>query len=54
MHMKNAITNLPRCCGREMKIRFDLRRFFEAYCDVCRDVVYIKKPGAQKPQLLDD
>ncbi len=29
-------------------------KFFEAHCDLCGDVVYVKKDKAARPQMLDD
>jgi hypothetical protein len=45
---------LPRCCGREMNIKVDLGKFWEVHCDVCNDVVYVKKSDFPRPQMLDD
>lgn len=45
---------LPKCCGREMNIKLDLGRFWEVHCDVCSDVVYVKKSEVPRPQMLDD
>ncbi len=45
---------LPRCCGREMKIKTDVGRFFEVECMDCKDVVYVKKSEIPKPQMIDD
>lgn len=45
---------LPKCCGRRMNITLDTGRFWEVACDICRDVVYVKKSDMPKPQMLDD
>ena len=45
---------LPKCCGREMNIKLDLGKFWEAHCDICKDVVYVKKSDVPRPQMLDD
>ena len=45
---------LPRCCEREMRVTAETGKFVEAHCDLCGDVVYIKKTAVVKPQLLDD
>ena len=44
---------IPKCCGKEMKIDIDTDRFIEVRCDVCGDVVFIKKE-TPPPQMLDD
>ena len=44
----------PQCCGQEMKIRTDLGKFIEIYCNACGDTIYIKKQEVPKPQMLDD
>ena len=46
--------NMPKCCGREMNLRIDLGKFWEAQCDVCSDTIYIKKKEIPKPQMLSD
>ena len=46
--------SLPSCCGREMNAKLDLGRFWEAHCDICDDVVYIKKSETSKPHMIDD
>lgn len=45
---------IPKCCGREMKPVMETTKFLEVDCEVCKDVVYIKKESANKPQMLDD
>ena len=45
---------IPGCCGREMNVQMDLGRFWEAHCDVCGDVVYLKKTETPKPHMIDD
>ena len=45
---------LPSCCGHAMKIKTDLGKFMEIHCEVCNDVIYIKKQDVAKPQMLDD
>ena len=45
---------MPRCCEREMKVTVETSKFLETQCEVCGDVVYIKKDNALKPQMLDD
>ncbi len=47
-------SELPLCCGKEMKSTMELGRFTEAKCDNCGDVVYVKKLSENKPVLLDD
>ena len=50
--MKNI--EIPECCGRKMNIILDLGRFWEAHCNVCNEVVYIKKTEMPKPQMISD
>ncbi|MFA4819485.1 MAG: hypothetical protein WC613_00835 [Candidatus Aenigmatarchaeota archaeon] len=45
---------LPKCCGREMKMNMETVKFLETQCDLCGDVVYLKKEKIERPQLLDD
>ncbi len=45
---------IPRCCGREMIPVMETTKFLEVGCEICRDVVYVKKESAVKPQMLDD
>ncbi len=45
---------LPKCCNRDMRLGLETAKFFEAHCDLCGDVVYVKKESAAKPQMLDD
>ncbi len=44
----------PRCCGRDMNLGLETLKFWEAHCDVCGDVVYVRKNKVEKPQMLDD
>jgi hypothetical protein len=44
----------PRCCSREMRVVADNGKFFEAYCNNCRDVVYVRKPRVPKAQMMDE
>ena len=44
---------LPKCCGKEMRINIETDRFIELRCSECGDVVFVKK-GAPPPQMLDD
>ena len=44
----------PQCCGHDMRIKTDLGKFLEVCCDVCSDVIYVRKQDASKPQMLDD
>ncbi len=46
--------NLPKCCGRDMKIQMETSKFLEVQCPRCKDTVFIKKDSVEKPQLLDD
>ena len=46
--------SLPRCCEKEMKIVMETGKFLEAHCEVCSDVVYVKKSTGARPQMLDD
>ena len=45
---------IPKCCSREMKLVMENIKFLEARCELCNDVVYVKKDGVIKPQMLDD
>ena len=46
---------VPKCCGRAMKVTLETSRFYELYCDSCRDTVYMKKEEIEiSPVLLDD
>jgi hypothetical protein len=45
---------VPKCCGKRMRVNLETPRFIEVHCDVCNDIVYIKKDDVQEPQLLDD
>ena len=44
----------PKCCGREMTPAMETIKFLELNCEVCGDVVYLKKDRAARPQMLDD
>ncbi len=37
-----------------MQATLETARFIEVWCDVCDDMVYIKKDDVNGPQLLDD
>ncbi len=46
---------VPKCCGRSMKVTLETSRFYELYCDACKDTVYMKKEEIDTtPVLLDD
>ncbi|MBS3050996.1 MAG: hypothetical protein J4400_02520 [Candidatus Aenigmarchaeota archaeon] len=45
---------IPTCCGRDMQPNMETPKFVEMNCEVCGDVVYVKKERAEKPQMLDD
>ncbi len=45
---------VPKCCGKRMHVSLETSRFIETWCDVCGDVVYIKKDEIREPQLVDD
>ena len=45
---------IPKCCGKNMKMGIETSKFIETECDVCGDVVFVKKDSIQKPQMLDD
>ncbi len=42
------------CCGKKMSVLMDLGKFWEVHCNVCNDVIYVKKPLMAKPQMIDD
>ena len=48
------MSDIPSCCGKEMRINIETPRFLEVQCEKCGDVVYIKKNVEQKPVLIDD
>lgn len=48
------IMQAPKCCGREMRPNMETPKFLEMGCDICGDVVYVKKDRAERPQMLDD
>ena len=48
------MTEVPMCCGKEMKINIETPRFLEVQCEKCGDVIYIKKKDEQKPVMIDD
>ena len=54
MNMTIDKIRFPSCCGQPMKIKTDLGRFMEIHCEVCNDIIYLKKQDAAKPQMLDD
>jgi hypothetical protein len=37
-----------------MKPVMETGKFLEAHCEVCGDVVYVKKESIVRPQMLDD
>ena len=45
---------LPKCCGKTMKIVVETNTYYEVMCDVCKDTVFIKKDEIKKPELIDD
>ncbi len=45
---------IPVCCNRKMNIVIETTKFYEAHCDKCSDVVYVKKDDIEKPIILDD
>lgn len=49
-----TMKTLPRCCGKRMQKSVETQRFMEAWCDICDDIVYIRKDGTSRPQMLDD
>lgn len=47
--------DLPKCCGKEMKINLELGRFVEVQCSKCNDTVYMKVEGhLKKPVMISD
>ena len=48
------MSEVPTCCGKEMKINIETPRFLEVQCEKCGDVVYIKKNVDQRPVMIDD
>ena len=52
--MSVIVVQIPKCCGKRMKINLETARFIEVWCDVCDDTVYIRKDEIQRPQLVDD
>ncbi|MCX6819284.1 MAG: hypothetical protein NT129_04785 [Candidatus Aenigmarchaeota archaeon] len=48
------MSEIPVCCGKEMKINLETSRFIEIQCESCGDVIYVKKIDSQKPIMLDD
>ena len=49
------MSEIPKCCGKEMRINIETSRFVELRCEKCGDIVYVKKDAAtQKPVMLDD
>jgi len=46
--------SLPKCCGSQMKINVETSRFVEVQCEMCGDVVFVKKNDSDAPQMLDD
>jgi len=45
---------MPKCCGIEMKPSIETAKFLETQCEICKDVVYVKKTAIERPQMLDD
>ena len=52
--MKINVPNIPNCCGKGMQIKLETATLYEVHCDICRDIVYIKKEKTAKPTMLDD
>lgn len=48
------MSDIPNCCGKEMKVNIETTRFIEVQCDKCGDVIYVKKNGSHKPVMIDD
>ncbi len=48
------MVEVPRCCGKEMKVMMETLRFIETICQTCGDTIYLKKEQGLRPQLLDD
>jgi hypothetical protein len=46
--------DVPECCGKPMVTKMETFSFIEVGCEICGDVVYIKKIAALKPALIDD
>ncbi len=46
--------DIPRCCGKAMRVNAETASFFELICRACNDIVYAKKTDAAKPQIIDD
>ena len=42
------------CCGEKMRLGIETGKFDEFVCSMCGDTVYVKKPGAGRPQMIDD
>jgi hypothetical protein len=49
-----TVPNIPKCCGRTMRIELETATSYEAHCGDCGDVIYIKKEKSTKPTMLDD
>ena len=45
---------IPKCCGKDMKISMETGSFLEVQCQECGDVVFIKKGTQKAPELIDD
>ena len=54
MSATELVGEIPKCCGSKMKVDIETTTFIELLCKKCGDRIYIKKPGAPKPQMLDD
>lgn len=44
----------PACCGERMTVGAEGRRLLELVCAQCGEIVYVKKLGADRPQMIDD
>lgn len=45
---------LPQCCKQPMDLKNNMGKFVEAHCNICGDIIYIKRHEMTKPQMLDD
>lgn len=46
--------SIPQCCEKRMHIEVETATLYEAHCNACGDVIYIKKEKTAKPTMLDD
>jgi len=46
--------DIPKCCGKEMKIIANMARHIELECEKCGDTIFLKKGDAEKPVMIDD